>query len=273
MTLQKKITITFFILLFGLPLYGWWYVRHNRPHVTLPPPRPEITITIIPGWNLTDIANYLVKQEIADSTTEVYRVTGAPAVESAPAIVVSSTILTNKPKNESLEGYLAPETYRIFKDATIVDVVEKLLNQRSKELGAINFASSGHTLHEALTMASIVEEEARTPEDRRLVADILWRRYAKNWALQVDSSVHYAVHKSGTVFTTESDRKVSSLWNTYKYPGLPPSPICNPSSDAVEAALQPTRNDYWYFLSGSDGVMHYAKTLDEQTANRYKYLR
>jgi UPF0755 protein len=122
-------------------------------------------------------------------------------------------------------------------------------------------------------MASLIEDEARTPEDRRLVSDILRRRLAKGWALQLDSTVHYAVDKTGTVFTTDRERDSLSLWNTYKYPGLPPGPISNPSLDSIDAALNPTKNDNWYFLSGTDGKMHYATTLEEHTANRYKYLR
>jgi UPF0755 protein len=74
------------------------------------------------------------------------------------------------------------------------------------------------------------------------------------------------------VFTTEDERAIDSPWNTYKYPGLPPGPICNPSIESLTAALRPTANTYWYFLSGSDGQMHYAKTLEEHAANRAKYL-
>ena len=116
----------------------------------------------------------------------------------------------------------------------------------------------------------MVEEEVQHPEDKAKVADILWRRYKNNWALQLDSSVHYVVDKTGNVFTTGKERSVDSLWNTYKYPGLPLGPIANPGLESIKAALYPEKNSYWYFLTGKDGTVYYAKTLEEHNANKRK---
>ncbi len=262
MSLQKKITFGFFVLLIGLPIAGLWFIRHNRVARVPPKPREEIAITIIPGWTLRDVANNLVKLGIASSTLDVYKVTGKPADQNEPGT--------------SAEGSLAPETVRFFKDVTVEEVIKTFHDLRVKQLTPELIAAikvRNIKPEELLTMASIVEKEARTEADRKLVADILWRRVKVGMALQVDSTVHYAIDKTGDVYTTDKERSVDSSWNTYKHPGLPPGPICNPSLDSIEAALSPEPNGYWFFLSGTDGVMHYAKTLEEHTANRYKYLR
>jgi UPF0755 protein len=206
----------------------------------------------------------------------VYEYVGAPAFQKlllVPESVRAFTIVQDKPDNVSLEGYLAPETFRVFADATIPDILAKFVEERDEQIASLQEAvkKSGHTVHEILTMASVLEDEARSVEDKKIVADIMWRRVGQNWALQVDSSVHYIVDRSGDVFTTGKERDVDSLWNTYKYPGLPPGPISNPSVASIEATVNPTPNTYWYFLSGKDGKMYYARTLDEHNANK-KYL-
>ncbi len=271
MSLQRQITLIFLLLLVATPLFLRWVYLISRPERVPLPPREEVQITIIPGWDLRDFAEYLVSLGFASTTVDVYRLTGEPANNNTKTYGYESKILHGKSTELSLEGYLAPETYRVFKDAALGDIIKKLLLQREKE-----FESTSTTIqefHRNLTMASLIEKEARTPVDHRLVSDIMWRRLKKGWALQLDSTVHYAVAKSGTVFTTDAERGTLSPWNTYKYPGLPPGPICNPGLDAIEAAMNPEPNDYWYFLTGNDGKMYYAKTLEEHTANRYKYLR
>jgi UPF0755 protein len=294
-------------VLFFIALYGVQRVyKHFHPAQLPPPPaREEVSITIIPGWNLRQVADYLVIKGLASSTDAVYALTGKPALDyrwlntGRPygAITSSLAMLKNKPEYVSYEGYLAPETFRVFKDAPLEDILKKFLGQRDDEVGGIDLdqelydlnayigpkadkfgsyqtdqpASSYIYFHQALTMASIIEKETRHAEDRAIVSDILWRRWAAQMALQVDSSVHYAVDKTGDVFTTDKERSIDSFWNTYKYPGLPPGPICNPSVESIKAALNPEKNSYWYFLTGKDGVMHYAKTLDEHNRNK-KYL-
>ena len=262
MSFEKKVTVLFLFLVAAVPIFLYYAAHRSRPEPTPIPPREEVTITIIPGWNARDVAQYLVKMRFASTSDDVFGIIGEPAHPESS-------------KAPNLEGSLAPETYRVYRDATLAEVIKKLLDQRTKELSEITgFSSSSEARkNEILTMASLIEDEARTPEDRRLISDILWRRLKKGWALQLDSTVHYAVAKTGTVFTTDKERNVNSPYNTYKYPGLPPGPICNPSVDSIEAALEPTANQYWFFLTGNDGKMYYAKTLEEHTANRYKYLR
>ena len=278
MSFNQKTNLVSLLICLAIVGGGVWYYKKTHPRYIPPPLKAEVTITIIPGWNLRQVAEYLVKQGIASSTDDVYKITGKPAYDYRRAAfllpqIEDLKILAEKPAHVSYEGFLAPETYRVFKDAALLDVIKKLINQRDKEMdGAMwdDVKNSGHSYYEVLTMASLLEEEVQSPEDKAKVADILWRRYKNNWALQLDSSVHYAVNKTGNVFTTNKEREFNSLWNTYKYPGLPLGPIANPGLDSIKAALHPEKNSYWYFLTAKDGTVYYGKTLEEHNANKIR---
>lgn len=280
MSFNKKILLFSFFLVIVGGFYSYKIYKNSRPKPKSIPPREELVVTIIPGWNLRQVADYLVKSGFASSSEDVYKFTGRPATDYRRAAFVlpkieELKILADKPAHVSYEGYLAPETYRVFKDASLVEVLNKIIRQRNKEIGEdiwLAVEKSGRSFFEILTMASILEKEVKFDSDKAKVADLLWRRYDKKWALQVDSSVHYAVNKIGTVFTTEKDRAADSLWNTYKYRGLPLGPISNPGLDSIKAALYPEKNNYWYFLTGKDGRVYYAKTLEEHNFNRARYL-
>ena len=237
----------------------------------------EKNITILPGWDLRDVANYLVKQKIAQNTDEIYALLGKPAEYRIPNISPTKTAwIASKPSRVSLEGYLAPDTYSIYNNATLEEVVDKLLTHREDQLLPLmpEVVKSGRSLHEIMTMAALLEREVRTPKDKAIVADIFWKRHDVNMGLQADSTVHYATAKEGSVFTSNADRASDNPWNTYKHPGLPPGPIAFPSLGSIEAALRPTKNDYWYFLTTLDtGEVKYGKTLAEHNANVRKYLR
>lgn len=278
--------VSFLMLLVFLVIGSYFYYRQLHPKYVPLPPRPEVTITIIPGWDLRDIAVYLQKQGFVSTTQEFYAVVGEPAVDyrkqklEIPSLDFSdesyNSILANKLKYVSYEGYLTPDTYRVYKNSTLEEIVKKLIAWRLNNITPEMYSAmekTNKTFYDVLTMASILEKEVQKLEDKKIVADIFWRRLKMNWALQADSTVHYAVAKEGNVFTTSKDRQVDSLWNTYKYPGLPLSPICNPGLESIKAALYPEKNNYWYFLTDKNGKVHYAKTLEEQSANRYKYLR
>jgi UPF0755 protein len=244
----------------------------------------EFTLKIIEGWDLRDIEAALKAAGYARAG-ELYRVTGLPATDARelnaegaakPAdLSASFPFLKEKPPYVNMEGYLFPDTYRIYKDASPEELVRVLLGNFDRkvtpELRA-KVAVRGRTLFQVVTMASIVEREVRTPDDRRKVADIFWRRLQKGMALQADSTVNYAVGKSAASSTYE-DTRVVSRYNTYKYPGLPLGPISEPGLDAIEAAADPAPNPYWYFLTDKDGGVHYAATLDEHDRNKAKYLR
>lgn len=241
----------------------------------------ERTITIIPGWDLRDIAVYFVKEGIASTTEDVYAVTGKPAVDYRNSSDTVANVGEFKVSNDKLgfvsyEGYLAPETYRIFKNASVLDIVKKLIAHRDTQFTDEMYrdiGKGGRTVYDIVTMASVLEREVQSKEDKAKAADIFWRRFEKNWALQADSTVHYAVGKKKEIFTTKEDRSSNSPWNTYKYPGLQLGPISNPSIESINAAIYPEKNDYWYFLTTSNGEVKYGKTLEEHNENVQKYLR
>ena len=240
----------------------------------------ERVMIIIPGWNLRDIAEYLANNGFVEDMESFYAVVGEPAKEyagdNAPMLDFDIEIIKEKPKGLSYEGYLAPDTYRIYMDATLNDILEKLILQQDKVVTdkmLQDIKNSGRTLHEILTMASIIEREVRTPSEKARVADIFWKRYDKGWPLQADSTVHYVTGEKGDVFTTAEERGIDNPWNTYKYPGLPPGPISAPDENSIRAAIYPERNNYWYFLTTLDGEVKYAKDLDEHNRNVQKYLR
>ncbi len=237
----------------------------------------ERVVTIIPGSTLRDIATYFEKEGIA-TVEEVYSLLGQPAKFEKPGYTIDSkkNVFNGKPENVSLEGYLAPETFNVFANATLSEIVDKFIRERERQIESLrsDILESGLSVHEVLTIASVIEKEVRSEQDRKLVADLFFRRLNAGWALQTDSSVHYVVGTPDSVFTSASDRATDSLWNTYKYPGLPAGPIAIPSLSSIDAVLHPTPNDYWFFLTTLDtGKVIYSKTADEHTANVYKYLR
>jgi UPF0755 protein len=176
-----------------------------------------------------------------------------------------------------LEGYLFPDTYRVSRSGFPDDLTYKLLTNFGEKLSPelrVEITNQGKTIHEVLTLASIVEKEVTTDADRAKVADLFWRRLDVGMALQADSTVHYIVgNDDKNVYTSDFDRSVDSLYNTYKYPDLPPGPICNPSLSAIKAVIYPEANDAWYFLTDAEGNVHYARTNDEQNENKVLYLK
>lgn len=172
-----------------------------------------------------------------------------------------------------LEGYLFPDTYFFMPDATPEDVIAKMHDTYLVKIATFKeeIAASGHAEAEIITMASILEEEATSSDSRKIVSGILWKRIKAGIALQVDAVFGYILGKSGYA-PTSSDLKTESPYNTYLHRGLPPGPISNPGLDAISAALEPTPTPYLYYLTGSDGVMYYARTFQEHIANQ-KHLK
>ncbi|MFW0862245.1 MAG: endolytic transglycosylase MltG [Candidatus Komeilibacteria bacterium] len=228
--------------------------------------QPDTQITIIEGWSNLDIAEYLnvnlgikVNDFIA-ATTRDYS---------------DYTFLPSRNIEDYLQGYLFPDTYRILPDASSEDIVGKMLDTFETKVYVPNLSiiqKSSMDLHDILTLASIVEMEVSSEADRKLVADIFLRRLADNYPLQSDATVNY-VTKSGRAQSTINDTKIDSPYNTYKYSGLPPGPIGNPSISSIKAVLNPVTNTYYFFLTTKDdGRVIYSRTYDEHLQNKAKYL-
>lgn len=190
-------------------------------------------------------------------------------------------------KAEKLEGQLFPDSYLLPQSSTqaaILRIIEKNFQKKAIDGLKNEWEASGKNQNFVLTLASLVEREAKTDRDRALVAGILVKRLEADWPLQVDASVQYAVAGrecsllkspcdwwSGQL--TQNDLQTQSPYNTYLNKGLPLGPICNPGLSSIKAVLSPTESSYWYYISGKDGAMHYAKTGEEHQENIEKFLR
>ncbi|HEU4677292.1 MAG TPA: endolytic transglycosylase MltG, partial [Candidatus Paceibacterota bacterium] len=172
------------------------------------------------------------------------------------------------------EGYLFPDTYFITAGTSVNDIITLLTDTFRQKVSPLagDIAKSGYTEREVVTLASIVEREAKDARSKRIVAGILENRLAEGMPLQVDAAFDYLLGKESSELTDE-DLTLDSPYNTYKYAGLPPTPISNPGLDAIEAVLQPERTDYLYYLTDADGNFHYAKTFEEHKANKQRYLK
>ncbi len=238
----------------------------------------EKTITILPGWNLSDIANYFLSQKIG-TTSSFFALVGQRAVDPTTSSLSFSPvlrILKNKPVHISYEGYLRPDTYRIYAHASLESVLKKLIESRNTEFTNQMYADmkiKHLTVNDILTMASIVEKETKTPDDMSKVADIFWRRLNAGMPFQSDATVLYSIGKNGNISISDADLATQNVWNTYVYTGLPPGPIDNPSDVAIHAALYPKQNNYWYFISDKKEIMHYSTTLLQHNRNVQEYLR
>ncbi len=172
------------------------------------------------------------------------------------------------------EGYLFPDTYFFYSTATSGPIESTLEDNFVKKTAALKAEalSKKKNWSDVVTMASIIEGEAVTALDRRMVAQILWQRLFIGMRLQVDAPFVYTMGK-GSLQLSLDDLNSDSPYNTYRNKGLPPTPIGNPGLDALDAAMHPATTTYLYYLSDKDSVMHYAKTFNEHKLNKAKYLK
>lgn len=177
-------------------------------------------------------------------------------------------------ESSTSEGYLFPETYFFMPGDAPDAIITRLKAQFASSTAPIasDIAASPHSKQDIVIMASILEREARTPEDMRVVAGILWNRIKNGMPLQVDAAFGYA-HQQNGYTPTAADLDSDSPYNTYRNRGLPPTAISNPGLAALTAAANPATTKYVYYLTGTDGEMHYAVTFEQHKANKAKYLK
>ncbi|MFH1978926.1 MAG: endolytic transglycosylase MltG [Patescibacteria group bacterium] len=208
--------------------------------------RDFIKITIPEGFSLYDIAFFFENKGMWQAE-ELWEITGLPATEN------------------SLEGYLFPDTYYVPTNITPDSFVEMMKEAFEKK------TIPEMREKDILTMASILEKEESNLEDKKLIAGILWKRIDAGMALQVDAVFPYIIGKNSYQLTLD-DLKTDSPYNTYLYKGLPPGPIANPGLESLEAALNPTDSAYWYYLSDKNGQTYYSKTYEEHLRKKERYL-
>lgn len=182
------------------------------------------------------------------------------------------------PQAESLEGFLFPATYGFPRSVTAGEVAQAMVARFRQALAGYPQEGrnpQGLSLIEAVTLASLVEEETGQRDERPLIAGVFYNRLAKRIALQCDPSVLYAMQLAGKNdgIIHQSDLRLDSPYNTYRYRGLPPGPIANPGQAALRAVLFPVETDYLYFVADTEGGHFFSRTLAEHNANVAKYRR
>ena len=175
-----------------------------------------------------------------------------------------------------LEGYAFPETYAVnISPYTPKFFLERMFGefrQRIIEEYRSEIASSGHTIHDLVIMASLVEEESRHDDERAIIAGILWKRLKNHVVLGVDAVNRYEAGKK-TEPLLKKELETLTPYNSRRTQGLPPTPITNPSEESFVAALRPKDSPYWYYLHDKNGGIHFAVTNEEHNQNKYRYLR
>lgn len=212
--------------------------------------RPVRRAQIIEGWSIRDTDSYLAAAGWYPAGEYVKAARGA-------------------------EGYLFPDTYQIFTDAPVTDLVAKQKANFEAKVTAdlrAEISRQDKKFSDVLIMASIIEAEVPHEADRPIVSDIFWSRLKAGVALQSDATLHYVIGGKNPSLTA-AELKIDSPYNTYKYKGLPPTPIGNPGLSAIKAAIYPAKTDYFYFLSTPDGKTIFSRTLAEHNAAKAKYLR
>lgn len=215
-------------------------------------------ITLPEGWRREEIAESLGKQGLNNFKVEEFL-----------------------SLSKGLEGQLFPDTYLVPREVTSAQLLSLLKNTFATKVTSglsEELAASKMSLNELLTLASLVQRESANDAEMSLVAQILLNRLDINMALQVDATLQYVkgynkAEQSWWQTPLAEDKKLDSLYNTYKHPGLPPGPICNPGLAAIKAVLRPTPTKALYYIHDNSGKIHTANTLDEHNANVNKYLR
>ncbi|HPO05692.1 MAG TPA: endolytic transglycosylase MltG [Candidatus Gracilibacteria bacterium] len=261
----------------------YWYLRAKKADTLL----QAGNFSIPSGLTWSQLLDQLQKAESSQFSLliregDIWREIKAK-LQNKGFLVPTDEVILSQIKSEfpflenSLEGYLFPDTY--FVDELSLDVLDflrkALQNFQDQFLSAENkvaIQKSGKSLAEIVIMASMVEKEENTEENRPLVAGVLWSRLQKGIALGVDATTRYELGKN-TEPLYRSDFESNSPYNTRRQKGLPPTAISNPSLSALQAALYPQASDYLYYLHDARGQIHFAKTNDEHNKNRFQYLK
>lgn len=230
----------------------------------------SVKLTFVEGKNINDFIRLIVANfpYTEDDVKEVLS-----SREFMRELVEKYNFLTEDVLNGNiyyaLEGYLFPDTYEFPKNASIKDIVIKMLNNTQTKLENLNLSNNDHTIHEILTMASIVELEAVSEEDRRRVAQVIYKRLEMGKGLGMDVTTYYAVKKSLKETLTMNDLRTVNPYNTSESNSgmagkLPVGPICNPSLTSIKAVLNPSDTDYIYFYANiHTHEVFFANTYEE----------
>ena len=233
-----------------------------------------VRVTLREGLRIAEIADELAAKSITDRDRFIRLATGeAKWIED----------ITGRPGNAGLEGYLFPDTYEFDPNLPAEAVIERLIQNflfRFDDDQREQAKKRGMTVHQVMTLASIVEREARVPGERPIIAGVFLNRLNRLIPLQADPTVQYAIVQDRQRLDsfwkaelTADDLKRPSPYNTYLNTGLPPGPICSPGLASIKAVLAPAETKALYFVARPDGSHAFAETLDEHNRNVQRYQR
>ncbi len=229
--------------------------------------RDEIVLTIREGLTIKQVDEYLAKNNVLPEGS--FRDCAENCEPSE-----RKSFLDSKPANQSYEGYLFPDTYFVDPETiTPQGLYNRMLNNFENKLDSglrSEIAQAGRSIHQIVTMASLIEKESRKDSEKSIISGILWKRLNEGIGLGVDATVRFVLDKWTGALTLE-DLDIDSPYNTRKFRGLPPGPISNFSLSSLKAAINPESSEYYYYLHGADGQIHYGKTNAEHNENK-KYL-
>lgn len=237
---------------------------------------PVFTITVPEGLSLEQIAAVVAEKTKYTAEQFMERVTEKEFVQMM--IADYPNLITDEVFNQNiryaLEGYLYPATYPFYEENPSLDeIIGEMVGAMDSVVLELSdaIAQKDMTVHEFLTFASLLEEEATATTDRETIASVFYNRLETGMPLQTDPTVLYALgqHKDKVLF---EDLKVQNAYNTYVNEGLPPGPIAGAGKTSLEATLNPSDTEYLYFLADEKGVNHFAKTFEEHKVNRAKYI-
>jgi UPF0755 protein len=217
-------------------------------------------VTIPEGFNIYQIADRLEANKICGSGAFLDYASEATFLKS---LGIDAPLA---------EGYLFPDTYVFPEGSDPRDIIGVMYKKMKTVVGDRPAYGPGMSLHELLTMASLVEKEAKVYNEREFISSVFHNRLRNGMRLDCDPTVRYAVKKfTGPI--TVSDLKSDSPYNTYRRNGLPPTPICSPGRESILAAMYPMKSEYLYFVAKNDGSHHFSKTLKEHNEAVRKYQR
>jgi UPF0755 protein len=227
----------------------------------------ELTVTIPEGWSLDDIESAFEEMGLFERERFQEAVVMGDAYRDYPLLapLLDDTIL---------DGYLFPDTYRIFPASTPETIVRRMLDNFHRRVTPEileEITRQGRTLHEVLTLASIVQHESASDEEMAAVAGVFWNRLQIDMRLESDATVNYVLGTS-KLQPTFADTEVDHPYNTYENQGLPPGPIGNPGLPAIVAAVSPAEHEYLFFLHKPSREIVLSRTFAEHLASKARYL-
>jgi UPF0755 protein len=213
------------------------------------------------GATVTELARALEAERLAD-------------VEAVARAAADRMFLDGQGiEGATAEGYLFPDTYQFVRGMTPEEILGKMVQRMRAKLTPEILARArerGLSVHQLLTLASIIEREAVVKDEQRLISAVFWNRLRLNMPLQADPTVQYAVAKERRALS-RADLATDHPYNTYVHPGLPPGPIASPGLEAIQAALDPAPVKYLYFVARDDQRHHFSTTVEEHNAAVARY--